>query len=206
MPAGLLDAHPAVRALDCLLDYAASRALRDGQMPGDVLNLVASVLAARGGDEAVAAVIGAHLPRLLAALDRGQLLAALREEPSGRAAFRVVHALLTGHDELLGDPVAAWRELAAGPGGAEAASAFLGYLALFTAMRPVDRTAVDTEQVWWTAALEADLPPGALAGAGDFAAALPEEAWLSLARRRPLPGPEGRRPGRRTRGCPSAQP
>ncbi|MFE1199945.1 hypothetical protein ACFW6E_45905 [Streptomyces olivaceoviridis] len=221
----MLDAHPAVRALDCLLDYAASRALRDGQMPGDVLNLVAGVLAARGGDEAVAAVIGARLPflhrrataftaahhdevyglvpgrpspaaawlhdrrgpgldpLLLAALDGGQLLAALREEPSGRAAFCVVHALLTGHDELLGDPVATWRALAAGPGGAETASAFLGYLALFTAMRPVDRTAVDTEQVWWTAALDAGLPPGALADAGYFAAALPDEVWLPLARR-----------------------
>ncbi|MGW2101554.1 hypothetical protein ACWCPX_28420 [Streptomyces olivaceoviridis] len=243
LPAGLLDAHPAVRALDCLLDYAASRALRDGQMPGDVLNLVAGVLAARGGDEAVAAVIGARLPLLhrrataftaahhdevyglvpgrpspaaawlhdrrgpgldpllLAALDRGQLLAVLREEPSGRAAFRVIHALLTGHDELLGDPVATWRALAAGPGGAETASAFLGHLALFTAMRPVDRTSLDTEQVWWTAALDAGLPPGALADAGYFAAALPDEVWLPLVRRSapPLPGPERRRPGRRTR-------
>ncbi|MEV5177973.1 hypothetical protein AB0L10_44875, partial [Streptomyces flaveolus] len=238
LPAGLLDAHPAVRALDCLLDYAASRASRDGQMPGDVLNLVAGVLAARGGDEAVAAVIGAHLPLLHrrataftathhaevygldpgrpspaaawlhdrrgpgldpllpAALDGGQLLAALREEPSGRAAFRVVHALLTGYDELLGDPVAAWRELAAGPGGSEAASAFLAYVALFTAMRPVDRTSLDTEQVWWTAALEADLPPGALAGAGYFAAALPDEVWLPLARRSAAHSPAQKDAGR----------
>ncbi|MFF2521450.1 hypothetical protein [Streptomyces liangshanensis] len=60
-------------------------------------------------------------PLLLAALDRGQLLAALREEPSGGTAFRVVHALLTGHEGLLGDPMAAWRELAASPGGTEAA-------------------------------------------------------------------------------------
>ncbi|MGW4954787.1 hypothetical protein [Streptomyces parvulus] len=37
-----------------------------------------------------------HDPLLLTALDRGQLLAVLREEPSGRVAFRVVHALLTG--------------------------------------------------------------------------------------------------------------
>ncbi|MFF8994501.1 hypothetical protein ACF09H_32175 [Streptomyces sp. NPDC014983] len=149
LPAGLLESHPAVRALDCLLDYAAGRAR------GDVLDLAAAVLAARGGDEAVA----------------------------GAGAFRVVHALLTGHDDLLGEPVSAWRELAAGPGGAEAASGFLGYLALVTSMRPVDRTAVDTERVWWTAALEAGLPPGALAGAGRFAAALPDEVWLPLARR-----------------------
>ncbi|MEU4077729.1 hypothetical protein [Streptomyces venezuelae] len=224
LPAGLLESHPAVCALDCLLDYAAAHASQDGRMPGDVLDLVAAVLTVRGGDEAVAGVLGAHLPLLhrrataftaahpelyalvpgrpsaaaawlgersspgldpllLAALDRRQLLAALRERPAGDAAFRVVHALLTGHDDLLGEPVAAWRELAAGPGGAEAASGFLGYLALFTSMSPADRTAADTEQVWWTAALEAGLPPGALAGAGDFAAALPDEVWLPLARR-----------------------
>ncbi|MFE2046780.1 hypothetical protein ACFXAZ_38875 [Streptomyces sp. NPDC059477] len=226
LPAGLLESHPAVRALDCLLNHAASRAPRDGQMPGDILNLTAGILAARGGDEAVAAVLGTHLPvlhrrataftaahhadlyalapgrpspaaawlhgrrgpgpdpLLLAALDRRQLLAALREEPDGTIAFRVVYALLTGHDGLLGHPADAWRELAAGPGGAEAASGFLEYLALVTSMRPTARTAVDTERVWWTAALEADLPPGALAGAGGFAhCALPDGLWLPLARR-----------------------
>ncbi|WP_443977607.1 hypothetical protein [Streptomyces anulatus] len=224
LPAGVPESHPAVRALDCLLDYAAARAPRDGQMPGDVLDLIDAVLQARGGDEPVAAVLGKHLPLLhrrataftaahpglyalapgrpspaaswlherrgpgldpllLAALDRRQLLAALREEPDGAVAFRVVHALLTGHDSLLGDPTAAWRELAAGPDGAETASGFLGYLALFTSLRPLDRTSVDTEQIWWTAALEAGLPPGALAGAGDFAASLPNEVWLPLARR-----------------------
>ncbi|MFJ6438711.1 hypothetical protein [Streptomyces sp. NPDC091416] len=224
LPAGLPESHPAVRALDCLLDYAAAQAPRDGQMPGDVLDLIAAVLQARGGDETVAAVLGAHLPLLhrrataftaahpdlyalapgrpspaaswlherrgpgldpllLAALDRRQLLAALREEPAGALAFRVVHALLTGHDSLLGDPTAAWRELATGPDGAEAASGFLGYLALFTSLRPAGRTSVDTEQIWWTAALEAGLPPGALAGAGGFAASLPNEVWLPLARR-----------------------
>ncbi|MFE1190200.1 hypothetical protein [[Kitasatospora] papulosa] len=224
LPAGLPESHPAVRALDCLLDYAAAQAPRDGQMPGDVLDLTAAVMEARGGDETVTAVLGAHLPflhrrataftaahpelyalvpgrpspaalwlhvrhgpgldpLLLAALDRRQLLAALREEPAGDLAFRVVHALLTGHDSLLGDPTAAWRELAAGPDGAGAASGFLGYLALFTSMRPVGRTSVDTEQIWWTAALEAGLPAGALAGAGGFAASLPDGVWLPLARR-----------------------
>ncbi|WP_311315075.1 hypothetical protein [Streptomyces naphthomycinicus] len=64
LPAGLLDTHPAVRALDCLLNYAAGRATGDGEMPGAVLDLVAGVLAARGGDEAVATVLGAHLPLL----------------------------------------------------------------------------------------------------------------------------------------------
>lgn len=63
---------------------------------------------------------------LLAALDRGHLLAALREEPAGTMTFRVLYALLTGQGDLPGDPVAAWRELAAGPGGTEAASDFLG--------------------------------------------------------------------------------
>ncbi|MFJ2218177.1 hypothetical protein ACIQVO_38250 [Streptomyces sp. NPDC101062] len=224
LPAGLLESHPAVRALDCLLNYAAARASRDGRMPGDVLDLLAAVLAARGADEPVAAVIGAHLPvlhrrattftaahhaelyglapgrpspaaawlhhgpgldpLLLAALDRRRLLAALREEPAGAIAFRVVHALLTGHDGLLGEPASAWRELAAGPGGAEAASGFLGYLALVTLVGPAGRTAADTETVWWTAALEAGLPPGALAGAGAFAdVALPDGVWLPLARR-----------------------
>ncbi|MFB6784522.1 hypothetical protein ACFCX0_46495 [Streptomyces sp. NPDC056352] len=60
----LLDSHPAVRALGCLLEYAASRAHADGEMPGDVLRLVADVLAARPGDEAVAGAIGVQLPVL----------------------------------------------------------------------------------------------------------------------------------------------
>ncbi|MFD7859038.1 hypothetical protein ACFV6B_32855 [Streptomyces microflavus] len=122
-------------------------------------------------------------PPLLAALDRSQLLAALRDQPSGGVARRVGHALLTGHDDLLGDPANAWRELAAGPGGTQAASDFLGFLALFAGMGPADRTSPDTEQVWWTAALDADLPPGALAGAGGFATALTDKEWLPLARR-----------------------
>ncbi|MFG2359707.1 hypothetical protein [Streptomyces sp. NPDC048521] len=131
LPAGLLETHPAVRALDCLLDYATGQATADGTMPGDVLRLLADVLAARGGDEAIATVIGAHLPLLhrrataftaahpelyalhpqrpspaaawlerggpdpllLAALDRGQLLAAVRANAYG-AARRVAFALL----------------------------------------------------------------------------------------------------------------
>ncbi|MFC8259710.1 hypothetical protein ACFUNF_19245 [Streptomyces sp. NPDC057291] len=46
LPTGLLDTHPAVRALGCLLEYAAGQATEDGRMPGDVLRLVADVLAA----------------------------------------------------------------------------------------------------------------------------------------------------------------
>ncbi|MER6563295.1 hypothetical protein ABT300_37335 [Streptomyces sp. NPDC001027] len=37
--------------------------------------------------------------------------------------------------------------------------------------------------MWWTAALDEGLPPGAPAGADDFAAALPDELWLPPARR-----------------------
>jgi hypothetical protein len=230
LPAGLLDTHPAVLALDCLLDYAAGQASVDGGMPGDVLGLVADVLAARSGDEAVAAVIGAHLPLLhrrataftaahpelyaldpqrpspaavwldrgntdpllLAALDRGQLLAVVRENRYG-AATRVAFALVLeeGPPDLLGDPVDAWRELA-GPDGA-AASHLLLPLALPVRGRvrsgdaagdPAARAPEDVARAWWTAALEAGLPPGALADAGYFAnSALTDEVWLPLARR-----------------------
>lgn len=96
--------------------------------------------------------------------------------------------------------MAAWRELAAGPRVVpRPPSGFRRYLALLTLMSPVDRTAVDTEQVWWTAAFAAGLLPGALAGGGDFAAALPEEVWLPLAPGSAAHTPERRRPGRRTR-------
>ncbi|MFB8401143.1 hypothetical protein [Streptomyces sp. NPDC055912] len=228
--AGLLDTHPAVRALDCLLDYAASHATEDGAMPADVLRFVADVLAARGGDEAVATVIGAHLPLLhrrataftvahpelyaldpqrpspaaawldrgrsdpllLTALDRGQLLAAVRANAYG-AATRVAFALLLdGHHDLLGDPADAWNELAAGPDGA-AVGHLLMPLALpvrgrprpgDAAGNPTARVPEDVARVWWTAALEAGLPPGALADAGYFASsALTDEVWLPLARR-----------------------
>ncbi|WP_406409341.1 hypothetical protein [Streptomyces sp. NBC_01643] len=75
-------------------------------------------------------------PLLLAALDRGQLLAAVRENLYG-AATRVAFALLlAGHHDLLGDPVDAWRELAAGSGGAAAASYLIMPLALLNPRRP----------------------------------------------------------------------
>ncbi|MEW2493761.1 hypothetical protein AB0942_09460 [Streptomyces nodosus] len=197
--------EPAVRALGCLLEYAASRATTDGEMPRDVLQLVADVLAARPGDEAVADVVGAQLPvlhyratafatahpelyaldphrptpaavwlenghrdpLLLAALDRGQLLAALRDNPV-RVSLLVVDALLAGHHDLLGDPAAAWREVAAGPGGDEAASCLFLTLALLkperprtgeTAQPPADSPDEGVAHVWWRAALDADLPP-----------------------------------------------
>lgn len=231
LPAGLLDTHPAVLALDCLLDYAAGQAIKDGQMPGDVLRLVADVLAARSGDEAVASVIGAHLPLLhrrataftaahpelyaldpqrpspaaawldrgrsdpllLAALDRGQLLAAVRANVYG-AASRVAFALLLEEPaNLLGDPADTWRELAAGPDGPAAVSHLFLPLAFplqgrpragDTGPDPAAPAPEDIARAWWTAALEADLPPGALAGAGWFTlSALTDEVWLPLARR-----------------------
>jgi hypothetical protein len=222
--------EPAVCALASLLGYAASRATADGEMPDDVLHLVADVLAACPGDEAVADVIGAHLPvlhyrataftaahpeiysldlhqptpasawlvkghcdpLLLAALDRGQLLAALRDKPI-RVSILLVDALLAGQQDLLGDPVAAWREVVAGPGGAEAASCLFLTLALLKPQRPAtgDATSAtdgrggeDVAHLWWRSALDAGLPAGALAGAGHFSRlALPDEVWLSLARR-----------------------
>ncbi|MGW2722412.1 hypothetical protein [Streptomyces sp. NPDC001492] len=226
----LADSHPAVRALDCLLEYAASRAPVDGAMPGDVLRLLSGALAARGGDEAVADVIGGHLPvlhhrataftaahpqlyalapgrpspaaawlehggrdpLLLAALDRGELLAVLREHPV-RVSLRVVDALLDGHHDLLGDPAAAWREVAAGPGGGKAVACLFLTLALLRPQRPrtgnvapapVGRAAEDVARVWWAAALDAGLPSGALAGTGHLAKlAIADEVWLPLARR-----------------------
>ncbi|MFI8194654.1 hypothetical protein ACIF8T_39130 [Streptomyces sp. NPDC085946] len=92
MPAGLLDTHPAVRALDCLLDYAAGHATKDGAMPDDVLRLVADILTARGSDEAVAAVIGAHLPLL----------------HRRATAFTAAHPELYALDPQRPSPAAAW--------------------------------------------------------------------------------------------------
>ena len=94
-----------------------------------------------------------------------------------------MHALLTGQDGLLGDPVAVWRELAAGPGGAEAASGFLGYLAFVTSMRLVTGPRWEPSRCGGPPPSPRVCHPGALAGAGDFAAALPDEVWLPLARR-----------------------
>ncbi|MCX4550395.1 hypothetical protein [Streptomyces sp. NBC_01500] len=152
-------AHPELYALDPHLPTPAGAWLR------------------RGGSDRL----------LLAALDRGQLLAAVREGRRG-VATRVAFALLVDGDvDVLGDPVAAWRELATGPDAATAVSHLMSPLALVTmALTPEDaaHTPVDVAHVWWTAALDASLPPGALAGAGYFATStLTDEAWLPLARR-----------------------
>ncbi|MFI7089611.1 hypothetical protein ACIBUR_39255 [Streptomyces anulatus] len=82
---------PAVRALECLLDHAGSRASTGGAMPGTVLDLLAAVLAARPREMAVSAVIGPRLPALH------------RHAPAFAAAHRPV---LTGLDGP--SPAAAW--------------------------------------------------------------------------------------------------
>ncbi|MER6017719.1 hypothetical protein [Streptomyces anulatus] len=85
---------PAVRALDCLLDYAESRTRTGAPMPDTVLDLLADVLAARPREKAVSAVIGPRLPALH------------RHAPAFAAAHRPA---LTGLDGP--SPAAAWLSL-----------------------------------------------------------------------------------------------
>lgn len=233
-PAGdLPGSDPAVRALGCLLEYAAAQVRTGAAVPGDVLDLVARALAARGGEEALTTAIGVALPflhrhaaefttahsglyvltpgrptpaaawlrwggydpLLLTALGPSPLLDAVRANLPG-ADRHLAHALLTrtgDADDVLGDPRAAWTELAAGPDGAPAASWLLAALAARTPHRtqsgdtppePAAHHVLAAAARWWTAALDADLPPGALAAAGDFAdTALDDTVWLPLARR-----------------------
>ncbi|KOV91567.1 hypothetical protein [Streptomyces sp. NRRL B-3648] len=58
-----------------------------------------------------------------------------------------------------------------------------------------------TLEVWWTAVLDAGLPPGALAGTDDFAAAVPSEVRLL-----PGPTPPTPRPGQAPATSPNAPP
>ncbi|MFJ3279011.1 hypothetical protein [Streptomyces halstedii] len=126
--------------------------------------------------------------QLLAALDRAELLAALREVPG--AAEHLAHALLAD-PALLGEPAAWWTELAAGPGdGVAAVSRLLEAIAARTPhtgddgpLPPAEQTRVGAAVDLWRAALAASLPQGALAGAGAFAdAAVEETVWLELMR------------------------
>lgn len=131
---------------------------------------------------------GPHAPSLLAALDHAELLHALRHAVPG-AAKHMAHALLAD-TAFLGDPTAAWAEVAAGTGGPGAASRLLEAIAAGTPRTSVDVPLPPTEQArvagavdLWRAALAAGLPQGALAGAGAFAnTALSDNVWLSLAR------------------------
>ncbi|EGX56744.1 MULTISPECIES: hypothetical protein [Streptomyces] len=224
----LIGSDREVRALGCLLEYAVHQARTTGEMPEEVLNTVAGVLAAHAGQEAVATAIGVHLPalhrhapafaaahrtalyglvsgrpspaaswlrwggpdgQLLAALDRAELLAALRAGMPG-AAEHLANALLDD-PALLGEPPAWWAELADGTGDVAAVSRLLEAIAARTPHTGADGPLPPAEQVrvqaavgLWRAALAAPgLPAGALAGAGAFAdAAIGETAWLELMR------------------------
>ncbi|MFD9038682.1 hypothetical protein [Streptomyces bottropensis] len=128
--------------------------------------------------------------QLLAALDRAELLAALRADMPG-AAEHLAHALLDD-PALLGEPAAWWTELAADTGvGAAAISRLLEAIAARTPrtgadgpLPPAAQTRVEAAAGLWRAALAAPgLPAGALAGTGAFAdAAIEETAWLELMR------------------------
>ncbi|MEU6184022.1 hypothetical protein [Streptomyces coeruleorubidus] len=223
----LVGSDPEVRALGCLLEYAAHRARTTGEMPRAVLDAVAGALAAHAGQEAVATAVGVHLPhlhrhapefaaahrgalyglvpgrpspaaswlrwggpdrQLLAALDRAELLDALRAQVPGTAGH-LAHALLDD-PTALGDPAALWATLAAGTGGQDAVGRLLEAIAARTPpagtdgpLPPAAAARVDAAVVLWRAALGAGLPRGALAGAGAFAdAAVAEMVWLELMR------------------------
>ncbi|WP_031087892.1 hypothetical protein [Streptomyces sp. NRRL S-1831] len=113
----------AVRALECLLDYAASRARTDGTMPADILDLLAKVLTIAGpARPTVATVIGRRLPVLHHhapgfTADHRAALTALDGRPTPAAAW-----LHTGPTDLplltsLDRPalLTALRDEAAGP-------------------------------------------------------------------------------------------
>ncbi|MFC8704902.1 hypothetical protein ACFUIV_22325 [Streptomyces anulatus] len=143
---------------------------------------------------------GPPSPPLLAALDRADLIGALRgaDGLAPGAAGHTAAALLTD-PALLGEPASWWMQLAAPDGDADAdgdgdaAAAVSGLLEAIAlcvprtgAARPLPpaeqartRAAVDL----WRAALAAGLPTGALAGVGAFAdAAVDEPVWLELTR------------------------
>ncbi|MDQ1041626.1 hypothetical protein QFZ75_008128 [Streptomyces sp. V3I8] len=141
------------------------------------------MLVAHAGDEPVDTATGMHLP--------------LWHRHTGvfTAAHSRLHALapglLTGAGhagDLLGDPVVAWTQLAASSDGAAAACRLLAALTAHTPRRPgpddaplepTARIALEAAARWWTTMPDADLSPGTLADAADFAdAAVPDEVWL----------------------------
>ncbi|WP_192583628.1 hypothetical protein [Streptomyces albicerus] len=131
---------------------------------------------------------GPHDHQVLAALDRSELLAALRHPATASDAAAHVAAALLAAPALLGDPAAFWAELATGTGGVEAVGLLLAAIAARTPRTdgpvPPDATArLNAAADLWRAAIAAGLPPGALTGAGDFAdTSLDEDLWLSLMR------------------------
>ncbi|MEV7156951.1 hypothetical protein AB0N77_20360 [Streptomyces misionensis] len=137
---------------------------------------------------------GPPSPPLLAALDRADLIGALRGAHglAREAAGHTAAALLTD-PALLGEPAAWWTQVA-GTGGdkdaAAAVSCLLEAIALSTPrtgaarpLTPAEQAQVQAALHLWRAALAAGLPAGALAGAGAFAdAAVDEPVWLELTR------------------------
>ncbi|WP_225828798.1 hypothetical protein [Streptomyces naphthomycinicus] len=137
---------------------------------------------------------GPPSPPLLAALDRADLIGALRSAYglARDAAGHTAAALLTD-PALLGEPAAWWTQLAGTDGdedGRAAVSCLLEAIALSTPRTDAARPLPPAEQAQlqaalhlWRAALAAGLPAGALAGAGAFAdAAFDEPVWLELTR------------------------
>ncbi len=143
---------------------------------------------------------GPPSPPLLAALDRADLIGALRGA-GGRARVAAGHtaaALLTD-PALLGEPALWWRQLAEADADADAdadgdvavaVSGLLEAIALCVPRTGAARPLAQAEQArvraaaeLWRAALAAGLPAGALAGAGAFAeTAVDEPVWLELTR------------------------
>lgn len=118
-------------------------------------------------------------PPLLADLDRAELLHQLGSGTPPEAASHVALSLLDD-PTFLGDPAVLFTEIAVAEGGTTAASRLLELLAHYTARAdtaPVTSAAVQL----WRAALAADLPEGALAGAGTFAlTGIDDTTWLDL--------------------------
>ncbi|MEU9737427.1 hypothetical protein [Streptomyces sp. NPDC048002] len=113
----LIGSDPEVRALGGLLKYATRQARTTGEMPDEVLNTVAGVLAAHAGQEAVATAIGVHLPALH------------RHAPAFAAAHRTaLYGLVPGRPS----PAASWLRWG-GPDGQLLAA--LDRAELFTALR-----------------------------------------------------------------------
>ncbi|MGC5400718.1 hypothetical protein ACPXCP_33855 [Streptomyces sp. DT20] len=140
---------------------------------------------------------GPHHPPLLAALDRADLIDALRDAPVlAQGAAGHTAAGLLDDPALLGEPAAWWAELAgatAGDDSGEGVAAVCGLLEGIAARTPHTgagcplprsvQARVQAAVALWRAALAADLPAGALAGAGAFAdAAVDEPVWLELTR------------------------
>ncbi|MEU3256009.1 hypothetical protein [Streptomyces sp. NPDC006997] len=133
---------------------------------------------------------GPYDRQVLAALDRAELLAALRDADPATALGTAAHtaAVLLADPASLADPGLLWAELATDTGGVEAVGLLLAAIASRTPRTegPLppdasDRLAAAADL--WRAALAAGLPPGALAGAGAFAdASLGEDLWLFLMR------------------------